>query len=160
MSVSMKLASEYANAEGFYVGEMEMRRKPLWGPRPRNWWHCLTHELYRSCSAYGTSYPQAAAVLLLLLVVSAVLIIFFGFRLAAARDQPAGGIIRYYHALAVPPLRVIPDMLRALVLAFSGRLGPYEPVGESTRVVLLAVSLLVALQSGILLLAIRRNFRR
>jgi uncharacterized protein YjbI with pentapeptide repeats len=150
----------YSDAEDFYVGEMEMRRRRLWNQKPRILWQCLGHEIYRFCSAYGTSYPRAACVFLLGLIFFSCLTLLTGFRIPASPNQPAGPVIRYILTWHLPPRHLAVDFFRAIFLCLPGRLGPFEPDGDGSRIVVSFATIYLTAQLAIFLLAVRRTFKR
>ncbi|HXU35765.1 MAG TPA: pentapeptide repeat-containing protein [Blastocatellia bacterium] len=142
---------DYDSAEDFHIGEMEMRRKltaagirSLWLRRAREWVNA--HAIYKLLSNYGTSYVQAFSALVLLLIGFAFAFFLTGFRPTSDNQGGKFGIVE---AL----------LLSLSVITFQ-RERFYEPVGWQSRLCLYLAVFMLTAQIALLLLAIRRRFRR
>jgi len=144
---------DYTAAEDFHIGEMEMlRRSQRW---PLN-----GYAIYHALSRYGTSYGQALAVLMLIVVLFAGAFLFTGFR--------AGTHTIAYDLAFAPPFADAADVLRdagdallfTLSIAAFNRERFYEPLGWQTRALTYLAAIMLASQAALVLLAIRRRFKR
>ena len=151
---------DYETAESFHIGEMEAKRKAHGssGLRGRSKRVFNIYSAYRLLSNYGTGIWQAFTVLLVLAAFSA-LSLFAGFRAANSSE-----VIRYVPAFRLPPTSVFGDFWRAMLFTLSTatlqRDRPYEPVGDWSHFLGSVAILAIAGQAALVLLAIRRRFRR
>ena len=159
--LSYERRRDYETAESFHVGEMEARRKELGSDRlaGRLSRAFNFYNAYRLMSNYGTGIWQALLVLVAIIAASSMLFLFAGFR-----PVDSTHVIRYVPALRVPPLAVLWDFGRAFLLTLSiatmQRDRPYEPVGDWSHALGSLALLLIASQAALVLLAVRRRFRR
>jgi uncharacterized protein YjbI with pentapeptide repeats len=158
---------DYEAAEDFHIGEMEMRRKTIEVKAKNEKWRKYsrkinTYRLYRFLSNYGTSYCQAALVFAGLFLFCSWVFLFTGL---VPTKIIAGSPILYSFA---PNLRIwaqwIGDYLNSMMFTFSivtfQRERSYEPMGAWSQVWTGVTSLLLTSQAALVLLAIRRRFKR
>lgn len=165
---------DYDDADEFHVGEMEIRRKRHGGKATSRVWRwfrewCNLSGAYRLFSRYGTSYRTGFAWLAaFVFVIFPALFLTAGFALSNEGGAPATRVIRYKIAtsqVAPAPFSAwLQDYGNALaytlsVLTFQ-RERFYIPVGALSRLCLLLAVLVLAAQTALTLLAIRRRFRR
>jgi hypothetical protein len=159
---------DYDAAEDFHIGEMEIRRKAVEAEaRCRKWkkyfWRLNSYQVYRFLSNYGTSYWQALVVLLGLILLSSWVLLFTGLR---ASDGQAFIHYKFFSAASSlsAALHWMRDYLRAIVFTLSvltlQRQRAYEPLGSWSHLWTAVASLLLAGQAALVVLAIRRRFRR
>ncbi|MDX6529158.1 MAG: hypothetical protein QOH41_1448 [Blastocatellia bacterium] len=161
---------DFEIAEDFHIGEMEMRRKKMAAdikdPRVRKIREWInSYSLYRRLSNYGTSYVQALLVLVLFLCVFSIAFLYSGFR---TTENPQR--IIEYNVLAdsshhhVSTREWAGDYLSAMSLCASiatfQRERFYEPVPGISRFWLFASAVGLTGQVAMILLALRRRFRR
>lgn len=152
---------DYQTADWFHIGEMETRRKaPGAGARFGSLRRFFSlHNAYRLLSNYGTGIWHAFAVLLVVIAALSCLFLLTGFREAGGSE-----VIRYIPALRIPSRSLFHDWSRAVLLTISTatlqRDRPYELVGGWSHLVGSVGFIAVAAQTALLLLAIRRRFRR
>lgn len=142
---------DYDSAEDFHIGEMEMRRKlkaarirSRWLRQTREWVNA--HGIYKLSSNYGTSYIQALIVLVLLLVVFSLSFLLTGFRPTNESQGARFGLLDAF-------------LLSLSIITFQ-RERFYEPVGWQSRLCLYIAVVMLTAQIALLLLAIRRRFKR
>lgn len=162
---------DFGMAEHFHVGEMEVRRKAIATSSPTGWkralrgW-CNVYNIYRIASKYGTSYWRALGVLSVLACVCAGLFLLAGFKRS---DAEATRFIRYtllpragYERASLA--KIGHDYSEAVgfvltILTFQ-KDRYYEPVGVASHLLMSGAVIIFAGQSALVLLAIRRKFRR
>lgn len=163
----------YETAESFHVGEMEMRRKKkgteqrsaLWS-KVRKWVN--SYGLYRVSSNYGTSYVQATILLICFILLFSLAFLYSGFRTVNA-DNSQGQLIEYDlrsdgRHRSTTLRQWASDYGSAISLSLSiitfQKDRFYEPMeGWSRFWLYLAVFVLTA-QAAMILLAVRRRFKR
>jgi uncharacterized protein YjbI with pentapeptide repeats len=165
---------DYDTAENFHIGEMEMRRRKLGegihSPalrKIREWANAFG--LYRASSSYGTSYSQAFAVLLLLVLSFSLIFLYTGFK--QTRDGGNGPqlIIEYdlvpnstHHPVSAS--QWLADYGSAVSLSLSiitfQKDRFYEPLEGWSRLWLYVTVIILTAQAALVLLAIRRRFKR
>lgn len=160
---------EYPEAGDFHIGEMEARRLIFWhgsGPgRATRFLQYGAMTIYRVLSGYGERYTKAALWLACLVFLAAGLFLFFGLKDAKTETDIA------YH-LTFPRLasdvvwgflsdffsRALPYSLSVATLLVRDKL--YAPSNGWGQWLYLAESLLGGLLVALMILGIRRNFRR
>lgn len=175
---------DYDSAEDFHVGEMEMRRKKKGNratfrynasnsdkfrnkSRILNEW-ANSYNLYRILSNYGTSYWQALIILVALIFTFSIAFLFAGFEPIRA-DTGAPRIIEYNlfpdsaHRRASAG-KIAVDFRESLLFTLSiitfQKERFYEPVGSQARLCLYFAVLFLTAQAALVLLALRRRFKR
>ena len=162
---------DFEAAEEFHLGEMEMLRKKRgegakrFGKLMKEWLNA--YGLYRLLSVYGTSYWWAIGVLGLLVLLFGLVFMWSGFWVV--EGDGSRRIIMY--VLSCEPARWavgsaswFRDLAEAVVFSISpltlqrGRF--YEPNGLLTRFLYSVATLFLAAQLALVLLAIRRRFKR
>jgi uncharacterized protein YjbI with pentapeptide repeats len=165
---------DYGTAEDFHIGEMEMLRKRKGAKIKSRWWRKMrewanTHALYKMLSNYGTSYWQAFMVLLLMLFIFSGIFLCTGFQLSKGSTGSTAGVIEYnlwpdseHHV--VPFSQWISDYCKAILFSLSiitfQRERFYEPAGDLSRFWLFIAVFVLTSQTALVLLAIRRRFKR
>jgi hypothetical protein len=156
---------EYELAEDFYVNEMEVRR--LYGKNKRRSWlgaALNSAAIYRFASLYGSSYRRALCVLGGLIVVFSVAFLFNGFQIGSIET---GRVVNYdlsprWGDLSVSRLRE--DFTTSLALTISiaslQKEKPAVPLGASGSILASTAAVTLTAQTALLLLALRRRFRR
>lgn len=164
-------------AEEFHIGEMEMRRKQAGAAlydagRPHLAWLRTQWNLYfvyRLASNYGTSYWQASLVLCTLILLFSLVFMHAGFQ--PSRDA-IGATPRIINYSMLPGADVVwrhqsewladfgESLLYTLSIISFQRERFYEPVGWQGRLALFAAVPSITAQVAVVLLAIRRRFRR
>jgi len=159
---------EFEAAEDFHVGEMEVRRKKIWAeasPRWR-WLRSIFNSflVYKLLSNYGTSYWQALIVLCLMLLAVAWVFLISGFQAISS-----GQLAIYNYDIFTWPLnnlQIIPwsDIKEAISFTLSilpfQRGQEYAPLGLCTEILKVAAVLVFSSQFALVLLAVRRRFKR
>lgn len=165
---------DFGSAESFYVGEMEIQRKKKGVGYKRRWARVLRERIneygiYRLTSNYGTSYVQALVVLGLMIFLLSTLFLFSGFQSSKEPPgRPPRGI-EYdlwadptHHPAAVRQL--IGDFGASVSLLFSiitfQKDRFYEPLEGPSRLLLYLSTIILTAQTALVLLAIRRRFKR
>ncbi|MDX6404243.1 MAG: hypothetical protein QOH70_1698 [Blastocatellia bacterium] len=161
---------DYETAESFHMGEMEMQRKkkgagissaPL--RQLRQWSNA--YWVYRISSHYGTSYGQAVLVLIFLLLFLALAFLYSGFR---TTENGTTRVVEYNvisdsdHRL-VSMKEWIRDYVAAISLCASiltFQKDRSEPATWVARFWLYIAVVVFTGQSAMILLALRRRFRR
>lgn len=174
MVLNYEQKRDYESAEDFHVGEMEMRRKKRGvGIKPkalqatREWVNLFG--LYRISSRYGSSYNQALLVLLICFALISSLFLLAGFRPSDENRADQSALIEYNmlpdssHNWAGLQ-RLSADYLKAFILSLSiitfQKDRFYEPVSWQGQLCLYLAVLVLTVQAALVLLAIRRQFRR
>jgi uncharacterized protein YjbI with pentapeptide repeats len=164
---------DYDSAETFHIGEMETRRKKKadrWrhsAPRIAVWlseWF-NAYGLYRLLSTYGTSYWQAVLVLALFIFISALSFMYSGFEtettpsrvieynlMSDSKHQPVSAkdwLSDYKEALSY-----------SLSIVTFQRERFYKPTGLESRLYLYVAVVVLTAQLAMVLLAVRRRFKR
>jgi len=178
---------DFDTAEQFHIGEMEMRRKKQ-GTAEAPWRrrfmklfqikrktkqqkileHWNSYNLYRLLSNYGTSYWHALLVLLLLVLLLSSGFLITGFSPVGASNGKTIEAINYVWAWPWEcsfqlKQRAI-DLAEAVTFSFSiltfqhSKL--YEPSGSLTRLLICMAVICFYSQTALVLLAIRRKFKR
>ena len=162
---------DFDTAEDFHFGEMEMRniiagRRLRYASLRWLWRHVGPYKLYRVFSGYGASWARALCWLLvwsLLVFPSAFMVAGF------QRVDPVGGksvrVIQY--RLAPDPRNIrqwLLDYGQAISLSLSAatfqRVRLYEPAGPWSYFLMISGSVIFTSQAALLLLALRRQFKR
>jgi len=161
---------DFEIAEDFHIGEMEMRRKKIAAnfkdPRVRKMREWINaYSFYRRLSNYGTSYVQAIVVLVLFLCMFSVAFLYSGFR---STENPPRTI--EYNVLPdeshhhVSTREWVGDYFSAMSLSASiatfQRDRFYEPLPGISRFWLFVSAVGLTGQVAMILLALRRRFRR
>jgi uncharacterized protein YjbI with pentapeptide repeats len=165
---------DYDAAEDFHVGEMEVRRKAAAAAakkrsrRKGSWW-LNSYLLYRISNNYGTSYWQGLMILAVMLAIFAGAMLLAGFR--ASKESAAGpsAIIEYdlwpnanHHRVSAREW--VSDYKEAVLFSLSiitfQRERFYEPLAWEARMLLFVGVLAMTSQLAMVLLAIRRRFKR
>jgi uncharacterized protein YjbI with pentapeptide repeats len=165
---------DYPSAEAFYIGEMEMRRKKVGADIKNKPWRLLRERLnlfslYRMSSNYGSSYGQAFLVLLTLFAAFAALFLFSGFQPSKENVGDYPKLIEYnlwpderHHPTPIGHL--LTDYGKAAMFCLSiitfQKDRFYEPVGWQSQLCLFGAVLLITTQAALVLLAVRRQFKR
>ena len=168
----------YEAAEDFHIGEMEMRRKKkgvesksILSKRIREWFNA--YNLYRLLSNYGTSYWQAFGVLIFFVLIFSWFFLYSGIQTSETRSSGTNGaqvdtieydVFQNEDHSFVSLSQWFPDYLLAIQLTMSiitfQRERFYEPIGALGRFLLFAAVIVLASQAALVLLAIRRRFKR
>jgi uncharacterized protein YjbI with pentapeptide repeats len=176
---------DYDSAEDFHVGEMEMRRQKKGNrakyrynatklDRLKNWTRIFrewinSYNLYRILSNYGTSYWQALLVLVVLILIFSFAFVLAGFQPSKDSSGAPTKLIEYdllsdsnHHSVSVRQL--VADYREAVLFTFSiitfQKERFYEPVGWQARLCLYLAVLFLTAQGALVLLALRRRFKR
>lgn len=155
---------DYIGAEQFHIGEMEnIRTASDWRIR----WYFNSYFLYLISSRYGTSFIYAIVVLLLTLIGCTILFMFSGIKASATNATDAGVLVDYNLCWECSPTdiaKIATDFCRSLLYTLEAATFQkekyYEPDGQATRFLLYPAIVLIAGQTALLLLAIRRIFKR
>jgi len=147
----------YDLAEDCYVGAMNMKRLD---PKVSFFQRCVT-TFYQWASNYGSSYGRALSVLGLMSLVFSAIFLFTGFKEVDSDSSP----IEYNLSYRPPPVgRVLEDSAKAFVFTSSiatfQRTRFYEPVGLSSQFWVTVATLLLTTQMALVILALRRRFKR
>ncbi|MDQ3816072.1 MAG: pentapeptide repeat-containing protein [Acidobacteriota bacterium] len=165
---------DYDLAEAFHIGEMEMRRKKKGAHIKSSWLRWLREKLnaywlYRLLSNYGTSYWQAFIMLKFLVLFFAATFLYSGFQPTKENIGSTDRIIEYnlipdstHHSVSFG--KWLADYREAILFALSiitfQRERFYVPVGWQSQLFLYLAVLVMTTQAALLLLSIRRRFRR
>ncbi|HZM87946.1 MAG TPA: pentapeptide repeat-containing protein [Blastocatellia bacterium] len=165
---------DYNTAEDFHIGEMETQRKkkgaglkPGWRRRVKE--RINPYGIYWLFSNYGSSYWQAFIVLLAMLLTFSLIFLYSGFQPSKESAGSPAMMIEYnlvpdaqHHPVGFG--QWIDDYARAILFSLSiitfQRERFYEPVGDWSRFWLFLSVLLLTTQAAMVLLAIRRRFKR
>lgn len=165
---------DYDAAEDFHVGEMEVRRKSAAADAKKQFWRKVSwrlnsYQLYRFSNNYGTSYWQGLLILLIMLGIFSGAMLLAGFR--ASKESVAGpsAVIEYdlwpdsdHHHVSAREW--FADYREAVLFSLSiitfQRERFYEPLGWQSRLVLFVGVFTMTAQLAMVLLAIRRRFKR
>lgn len=163
---------DYEVAEDFHFGEMEMRRERYWaGPGRPQYFEWAAYSLYRVSSLYGTSYWRALSGLFLLVTAFSWIFLASGFRLSKDSGEEVRPLIKYAACLTQCgglSWESFKHWLRDSAAALQFTLSIvtfqkdrfYEPVGSLSRFSLSMAVFLITSQLALLILAIRRRFKR
>lgn len=168
---------DYELAEDFHIGEMEMRRKKKGAllikgflvERPK-WWRQTrerlnTYTVYQISSNYGTSYMRALLMLIALLLCFSLAFLYSGFRIT---ENGTTRVVEY-NLLSnsdhrpVSLKQWIRDYVAAISLSTSiltFQKERFEPATQVAQFWLYIASVVLTGQSAMILLALRRRFRR
>lgn len=165
---------DYNTAEDFHIGEMETQRKKRgaglshgWRRRIREWLN--PYGLYWLMSNYGSSYLQAFLVLVGMLLAISIIFFYSGFQPSKESAGGSNALIEYNFSPDAQHEIVgfgqwVRDYARAILFSLSiitfQRERFYEPVGDWSRFWLFMAVLLLTTQAAMVLLAIRRRFKR
>jgi hypothetical protein len=164
-------ARDFDAAEDFHIGEMEMRsiiaeRRLRYAPLRRLWRHLGPYRLYDAFSGYGASLGKAFCWLLVWsLLIFPSLFMVSGFQRI---DPIAGKSARLIQYSPTPDLRNVRqwfwDYCQAISFSLSAatfqRVRLYEPAGPWCYFFMIAGSVIFTSQAALLLLALRRRFKR
>lgn len=165
----------YETAEQFHIGEMEMRRKkkgasvsPGWWRKAREWLNA--YAVYKILSNYGTSYWQAFVMLILFVLLFSAAFLFSGFRPATSSPSDSTYFIEYELLSPGPEHQPVPvkqigsDYGEAILFTLSiltfQRQRFYEPISPWSKLWLFMAVFVLTSQTALVLLAIRRRFKR
>ena len=168
---------DYAMAEQFHVGEMEVLRKKAGAEAKWPWVGWLRrwlngYAIYRPLSHYGTSYWHAGLMLVVLLVCFSWIFLFTGFQPASeespvakmTEENPKPEVIEYDWGGSTPVSQWIADYWKSVLLTLSimtfQRERSYKPEGDLSEAWFVIATLVLAAQVALVLLAIRRRFKR
>jgi uncharacterized protein YjbI with pentapeptide repeats len=164
---------DYDSAEIFHIGEMETRRKrkaDVWrgiAPKTAIWlkeWF-NSYGLYRLLSTYGTSYWQALLVLAFFILISSVSFMYAGFE----TENPPSRVIEYNIITDTAHVPVsakewMTDYKEAVSYSLSiitfQRERFYRPTALESRLCLYIAVVVLTAQLAMVLLAVRRRFKR
>jgi uncharacterized protein YjbI with pentapeptide repeats len=165
---------DFETAEDFHIGEMEMRRRKKGAGVKAHFWRTKREWLnafavYRLSSNYGASYSQAGAILLVLILLFSLAFLYSGFRPAKEDALPVAVPIEYnllsdseYHRTTFK--QWASDYTSAISLSLSiitfQKDRFYEPLEGWSRFWLYVAVIVLTAQGALVLLAIRRRFRR
>jgi hypothetical protein len=164
---------DYVTAEQFHVGEMEIRRKRK-GAKTTNPWlrhlkeWCNAYNIYRISSNYGTSSKQALMILFSLILLFSLMFLYTGIQPSKEYVSSEAQMIEYdvlsdSNHKSVSFRRWLSDYEAAVSLSLSiitfQKDRYYEPI-EGTRLWLYAAVIVLSSQTALVLLAIRRRFKR
>jgi hypothetical protein len=153
---------EYELAEDFYVNEMEVRRQYGKNGR-RSWLGAVLNStaIYRFASLYGSSYRRAVCVLSGLIIAFSITFLFSGFDIPAKRhvDYSLRTLLGDISAGTLSE-----DFSTAFALTISiaslQKEKPAVPDGAGGSILASTAALTLTGQGALLLLALRRRFRR
>jgi len=148
-------------AEDCYVGVMEMKRRDSKISFPQR----LVTTFYQWASYYGSSYLHATCVLLLMALLFSGVFLLAGFKEAKPGTEPIEyNLLEDSVYLPAPPERIVQDFGRALVhtlsIATFQRTRFYEPVGVWSEFWVTVATLFMTTQMALIILALRRRFKR
>jgi len=166
---------DYETAEQFHVGEMEARRKkkalrigrPVWKRKLREYFNA--YYLYRLLNNYGTSYWQGLGVLVIFLLLFSSIFLCTGFKISPQTPGSLSQVIEYDVCWPnskhdqVACSRWLPDYGEAILFTLSivtFQRKDYQPVGALSKFWLYIAVFVLPSQAALVLLAIRRQFRR
>lgn len=152
---------DFETAQSFHIGEMEIRRKKKGKLKWLN-----GYAVYRILSSYGTSYWQGFAVLLLMILFFSGIFLYTGFRPNKGALDNQLRVIEYdlwFHSNH-QTVSFSADYVEAILFTLSiipvQRERYYEPVGAWSQFWSFVAVLVLTSQAALVLLAIRRRFRR
>lgn len=154
--LNYKKKRNFILADEFHLGDLELRRKKTRSP-------LNMYALYRLSSNYGTNYWRALSVLLVIACLSSTVFLFSGLRPGKDSGDDTGQIINYDLSLQpekwVSVKQFASDYGKAFLLSLSIIRNErfYEPLGWETRVCLFVAVLLLAVQFGLVVKAIKRR---
>lgn len=169
-----ELKRDFNSAENFHIGEMEMLRKKkgaeiesLWLRKLREWMN--GYGLYRLSSNYGTSYVQSFIILFLLLLLFSLSFLYAGFHTSKEVEGASIRVVEYnllpdsnHHPVSLG--QWFSDYGSALSLSFSiitfQKDRFYEPLEGISRLLLYLAIFMLTAQAALILLAVRRRFKR
>lgn len=170
---------DFRMAEQFHIGEMEMLRKRSGAGASsalRRWLGSTLngYAIYRLLSHYGTSYWHALLMLIVMLACFSWIFVFTGFQTAnggatepakvIAENPKPDGRIEYDWGGSTPICDWMADYGKSLVLTLSiltfQRQHFYAPLGALSQLWLIIAALMLTAQVALVLLAIRRRFKR
>lgn len=155
---------------------MEARRKkkavrigrPVW--KRKLWEHFNAYYLYRLLNNYGTSYWQGFSVLMIMLLCFSGIFLCTGFKTTPKIPGSVSQVIEYdvcwpnSEHFQVAIRQWFQDYRKAFLFTLSivtfQRSRPYEPVGSWSQLWLSIAIIVITSQAALVLLAIRRQFRR
>jgi len=159
--LSYERKRDFETAESFHIGEMEMRRKK------KGWLN--VYSLYRILSNYGTSYWQGFIVLVLMLLFFSEIFLLTGFKPSKETLGIEQRLIEYNiwpdsKNQLVSVRQWLTDYGKAILFTLSivtfQRERFYQPVGVWSQFWLFISVFVLTSQAALVLLAIRRQFRR
>ena len=164
---------DFESSEDFHIGEMEVRRLAAATRFPRKLRrigkHLNSYAIYRYLSAYGSSYWQALAVIVMMVLIFPGLFMFTGLQSVPTRIEEPSHSIQYH----IPPRedenrpalkQISTDYLHSIthtleILTFQ-RERRYRPANMFAQAFESFTTIILAGQVALLLLAIRRRFKR
>jgi uncharacterized protein YjbI with pentapeptide repeats len=176
---------DYDSAEDFHIGEMEMRRQKKGNRRTfrynatkserlrnrarlfKEWIN--SYNLYRILSNYGTSYWQALLVLAGLILIFSAAFLFAGFQPSKDNPDASSHLVDYnlfrdsnHKAASIGEIGrdYREGVLFTLSIITFQKERFYEPVGWQSRLCLYLAVLFLTAQAALVLLALRRRFKR
>jgi uncharacterized protein YjbI with pentapeptide repeats len=165
---------DFNSAENFHVGEMEMQRKkkgvgftPFWWRKIREW--ANAYGVYRISSNYGTSYIQAFVIFVIMIILFSLFFLYSGFYTNVERGPGETRAIEYnllpdsnHHLVSFGQWSN--DFLSAVSLSLSivtfQKERFYQPMEGISRFLLYLAIVTLTAQAALILLAIRRRFKR
>jgi len=164
---------DFETAEDFHVGEMEMRRKRK-GLRAKRGWKRVIREwlnsysVYRILNNYGTSYWQGVLVLVGMILIFSLAFLFSGFEPTKEYLEDSYRVINYDLTLDssrwTPLTQSLSDYWKAILFTLSimtfQRERFFEPVGDLSRLWLFISVFGLTTQLAMVVLAVRRRFKR
>jgi hypothetical protein len=163
---------EFELAEDFHIGEMEVRRLSRGVGSKNHVARALRQRVngfgaYRLLSAYGCSYWQAFLILVAFVLIIAVGFMFAGISPTESIRAVSPASIRYQLGFSGTPVsfaHLASDywacVVHTLTLLTFQRDRAYSPVGATGYLLQSLASVLLAGQGALVLLSIRRNFKR
>jgi hypothetical protein len=165
---------DFESAEDFHIGEMETRRlssgakSPSWLRRYAPWLNAFA--IYRILSAYGTSYWQALIVLIFIIAFLSATFLLSGLSAVQPSLNTSNPALIKYELSArdghprATLSEISQDYVRAIAHTLSlmtfQRERQYRATGTLSQVLEAVASIVMAGQTALFLLAIRRRFRR
>ena len=138
---------DFPTAEQFHIGEMECRRKQIGGFNE--------YSLYKWLSNYGTSYWQAFFVLIFMLFAATGVFLISGFKVVEGRT------INYNWGWGIASWVDIKEAFRFTLSILPFQRGMhYEPYVLWTEIWKVVAVLVFSSQFALVLLAVRRRFKR
>ena len=171
---SYEARRDFDLAEDFHIGEMEMRRIGAGPQLPRSlgrvepWLNA--YALYRFLSVYGTSYWRALGILICMVLFVSTVFLFTGLAATGPPTIGSSPLLIKYHFPAVTGeprvgmLEVVRDFGQAFVNTLSvltfQRERSYRAASAYSQAFEAIASIFLTGQTAMLLLAIRRRFKR
>jgi hypothetical protein len=126
--------------------------------------HLNGYTVYRLLSHYGTSYWHAALMLIVMVACFSWIFLFTGFQPNPEETREAVRLIEYDWGGSTGLSHVLSDYKKSFLLTLSimtfQRQRFYVPMGEASQLWVLIATLVLTAQVALVLLAIRRRFKR